>query len=250
MVDAMVLAGSRNDGPLKQCSSAPYEAMIAIGRKTMVDYVIDALRSSKRIDRIVVLGPPGVPGFCEREDVKVVTAEGDLVENIVKGVEFLKDAQRVLLATCDIPLITSKAIEDFLDRCGNGEAEIYYPVVPREAVEKSFSNVTRTYVTLKEGDFTGGNLFLIDPRAVSRCIDVARQVFESRKSPLRLSRLIGLTFVLRFMLRMVTLSEAQEKASGLLGLKGQVVVSSYPEVGVDVDKPSDLELVNKVLNTA
>ncbi|MFZ5646214.1 MAG: NTP transferase domain-containing protein [Bacillota bacterium] len=250
MVDALVLAGSRNDGPLKQCSSVPYEAMITIGRKAMVEYVIDALKSCKRIGRIVVVGPPGVPGFCDRDDIQVVKAEGSLMENVARGVKYLPGAERVLLATCDIPLITSQAIEDFLDKCGNRTAEVYYPVVPREVVEKNFLNVRRTYVTLKEGDFTGGNLFLIDPGAVNRCMEMGQQLVDARKSPIRLSRLMGVPFLLKFMLRMVTLKEAEEKASALLGVEGAVVVTTYPEVGVDVDKPSDLELVSKVLDTA
>ncbi|MFZ5634634.1 MAG: NTP transferase domain-containing protein [Bacillota bacterium] len=250
MVDALVLAGSRNDGPLKQCSSVPYEAMITIGRKTMIEYVIDALRSSKRINRIVVVGPPDVPGFCRRDDVKVVPAKGNLMENMLRGVENIPGAERVLLATCDIPLITSQAIEDFLDRCGDKSADIYYPVVPREVVEKSFINTRRTYVTFKEGDFTGGNLFLIAPAAVNRCMVKGQQLVDARKSPIRLSRLMGVPFLIKFMLRMVTIKEAERKASDLLGIEGAVVITRYPEVGVDVDKPSDLELVSKVLMSA
>lgn len=250
MVDALVLAGSRNDGPLKQCSSVPYEAMITIGRKTMVEYVIDALRNSKRVGRIVVVGPSDVPGFCSREDVTVIKAQGKLMENVSRGVECLPGAKRVLLATCDIPLITTQAIEDFLDRCGNRSAQFYYPVIPREVVEKSFFQTRRTYVTFKEGDFTGGNLFLIDPGAVNRCMEIGQQLVDARKSPFRISKLMGVPFLLRFMLRMVSLKEAEEKASDVLGINGVVVVTTFPEVGVDVDKPCDLELVSKVLDSA
>lgn len=250
MVDALVLAGSRNDGPLKQCSSVPYEAMITIGRKTMVEYVIDALRNSKRVGRIVVVGPSDVPGFCSREDVTVIKAQGKLMENVSRGVECLPGAKRVLLATCDIPLITTQAIEDFLDRCGNRSAQFYYPVIPREVVEKSFFDTRRTYVTFKEGDFTGGNLFLIDPGAVNRCMEIGQQLVDARKSPFRISKLMGVPFLLRFMLRMVSLKEAEEKASDVLGIEGVVVVTTFPEVGVDVDKPCDLELVSKVLDSA
>lgn len=250
MVDALVLAGSRNDGPLKQFSSVPYEAMITIGRKAMIEYVIDALRSSKRINRIVVVGPPDVPGFCGHDDVKVVPAEGNMMENLARGVESLPGAERVLLSTCDIPLLTTQAIEDFLERCGDRSADIYYPVVPREIVEKRFLRTRRTYVTFKEGDFTGGNLFLVAPGAVRRCMVKGQQLVDARKSPIRLSKLMGIPFLIRFMLRMVTLKEAERKASDLLGVQGAVVVTTYPEVGVDVDKPSDLELVSKVLDSA
>jgi len=51
-------------------------------------------------------------------------------------------------------------------------------------------------------------------------------------------------------MRMVSLREAEEKASDLLGIAGMVVVTTFPEVGVDVDKPCDLELVIKVLDSA
>ncbi len=250
MVDAMVLAGSRNDGPLKYSSSVPYEAMITIGRKAMIEYVIDALRGTRRIDRIVVVGPADVPGFCVREDVKLVLPEGGVMENISRGVESLPGAEKVLLATCDIPLITSRAIEDFLDRCGDMSADIYYPVVPREVVEGSFLRTNRTYVAFKEGEFTGGNLFLITPGAVSRCMIKGQQLVDARKSPLMLSRLMGVPFLFKFLLRMVTLKEVERKASSVLGIRGAVVITSYPEVGVDVDKPSDLELVSKVLDSA
>ncbi|KJR99973.1 MAG: hypothetical protein VR68_07330 [Peptococcaceae bacterium BRH_c4a] len=250
MVDALVLAGSRNDGPLRQCSSVPYEAMITIGRKTMVEYVIDALRNSKRVGRIVVVGPSDVPGFCSREDVIVIKARGELMENVSRGVECLPGAKRVLLATCDIPLLTTRAIEDFLDRCGNKSAQFYYPVIPREVVEKSFFETRRTYVAFKEGDFTGGNIFLIDPGAVNRCMEKGQQLVDARKNPFRISKLMGIPFLLRFILRMVSLKEAEEKASDVLGIEGAVVVTSFPEVGVDVDKPCDLELVSKVLDSA
>lgn len=250
MLDALVLAGSRNDGPLKQCSPAQYEAMIAIGRKTMVEYVIDALRGSNRIDRIAVVGPTEEPGFCHRNDVTVVPAEGGLMENVARGVDSLPGAHRVLLATCDIPLITPRAIEDFLDRCGNMSAEIYYPVVSREVVERSYLCTRRTYIPFKEGDFTGGNLFLINPGSVKHCMNKGQRLINARKSPFLLSKMIGFPFLFKYVLHMVSLEEAARKASALLGIKGAVVITTYPEVGIDVDKPSDLELVNKVLETA
>ena len=43
MVDAVVLAGSTNNGPLKECSPVRHEALIPIGDKTMVEHVVDAL---------------------------------------------------------------------------------------------------------------------------------------------------------------------------------------------------------------
>lgn len=252
MIDALVLAGSPNSGPLRECSPARYEALIPIGSRTMVEYVVDALLSSCRVARIAVVGPQDELKnlFADRRRVTVVNAGAGMVENVERGLAHLPGARRVLLATCDIPLITTQAIEDFLDLCRDQEADLYYPIIPQEVVEGRFSQVTRTYVTLKDGRYTGGNLFLINPEAIQRCISTGQQIVQARKSPLRLSRIIGFTFLLKFLLRRVTLEEAQEKVSRLLGVRGVVVVSGYPEVGVDVDKPSDLSLVEETLDLA
>ncbi|MFZ5592589.1 MAG: hypothetical protein ACOY81_12390, partial [Bacillota bacterium] len=81
-----------------------------------------------------------------------------------------------------------------------------------------------------------------------RCLERGRQLVAARKSPLRLAGLVGWGFLLRFLLRRITLAEAERKVSQLLGVEGAVVLCSDPEVGVDVDKPSDLLLVRRVLS--
>ena len=56
-VDAVVLAGGLNCGPLKDYCSAESEAMIPIGNRPMVEYVVSALKHTPRVNRIVVAGP-------------------------------------------------------------------------------------------------------------------------------------------------------------------------------------------------
>ncbi|SHI64518.1 nucleotidyltransferase family protein [Desulfofundulus thermosubterraneus] len=252
MVDAVVLAGSPNNGPLKECSPVPYEALIPIGSKAMVQYVVEALALARGVDRIVVVGPrEELANHLKDDRVKVVPAGSSLLENVQRGLKELAGTRRVLLVSSDIPLITPRAIEDFLELCQDQEADLYYPIVPKEAVDSRFANpVRRTYVSLKEGIFTGGNLFLLNPEVVSRCLPLGEQLVAARKSPLRLCRLVGLGFLIRFLLHRVTLEEAQARVSRLLGIRGVVVISRYPEVGVDVDKPVDLALVARTLQQA
>ncbi|MGB9804169.1 nucleotidyltransferase family protein [Desulfofundulus sp.] len=252
MVDAVVLAGSPNNGPLKECSPVPYEALIPIGSKTMVQYVVEALIRARGVDRIVVVGPRHeLVNQLKDDRVRVVPAGSGLLENVQRGLEELPGTHRVLLVSSDIPLITPRAIEDFLELCKGQDADLYYPIVPKEVVERRFAvPVRRTYVSLKEGVFTGGNLFLLNPEVVSRCLPLGQQLVDARKSPLRLCRLVGLSFLFRFLLHRVTLEEAQARVSRLLGIRGVVVISHYPEVGVDVDKPVDLALVTRTLQQA
>ncbi len=249
MVDAVVLAGSPNNGPLKECSPVRHEALIPLGGKTMVERVVDALLEARQVDRVLIIGPvEDLASLSFEHRISMIPSEGGILENIEAGLKALPGAQRVLLVTSDIPLLTPPAVEDFLELCGDMTGDIYYPVIEKEVVEKSFPAANRTYVKLKEGVFTGGNLFLINPAVYKRCVENGQKIIDLRKSPIGLCRMLGLKFVIKFLLRSLTLKEAEEKVCRLLGgIKGVVVISKHPEVGVDVDKPGDYELALKAI---
>ena len=56
---------------------------------------------------------------------------------------------------------------------------------------------------------------------------------------------VGFGFVLKFLLHRLTLSDIELRASELLGFSGKAVVSHYPEIGMDVDKEEDWQLLEK-----
>lgn len=249
MVDAVILAGSPNSGPLKDCSTARFEALIPVGSKAMVEYVVKALTGSSQIRQVQVVGPVSeLAPLLSGERVSVTGSAGGIMENIEAGLKALPGDKRVLLVTSDIPLLTTRAVDSFLELCGDMSADMYYPVIAREVVEKKFHSTRRTYATLKEGVFTGGNLFLINPAKFKGCVENGKKIISLRKSPLGLCRLLGIGFLIKFLLRTLTLKEAEQKVSELLGIRGKVVVSQHPEIGVDVDKPGDLELVLRTIN--
>ncbi|MGQ9825104.1 MAG: nucleotidyltransferase family protein, partial [Desulfotomaculales bacterium] len=127
MPDAVVLAGSPNNGQLRVCSPAPYEALIPIGKRFMVEYVVDALLASPRIGKVVVVGPADpLAQVFSFSRVKIVPPGEKLLENFQRGLAALPGAGRVLVAAADIPLLTREAVEDFLDRCRDGAVDLYY----------------------------------------------------------------------------------------------------------------------------
>jgi len=248
MIEAVVLAGSLNSGPLKECSPAGYEALIPVGSKVMVEYVVEALLNARQINRVLVVGPvEELSPLLSGTRVTLTRAAGGIMENVEAGLNQLPGEKRVLLVTSDIPMLTPRSVDDFIELCGDMSGDLYYPIIPKEVVEKSFASTRRTYVTLKEGVYTGGNLFLLNPAVYKQCVQNGQRIFNQRKSPLGLCRLIGLSFVLKYLLHTLTVEDVRKKGSELLGIKGVVVVSQYPEIGVDVDKPGDLELARLIL---
>lgn len=250
-IDAIVLAGSVNNGRLRECSEEAYEAMVKIGQRPMISYVVEALQKSSMINRIVIAGPFHEMTTLFKNKDRVMFAPGGKtpVETLLQALEVLGPAGKVLVATSDIPLLSTDSVADFIKQCSKHEADFYYPIVSKEINEARFPGVKRTYVKLKEGTFTGGNLFLIDAQIAKPCAAKAEEIVRMRKSPFDLARLVGWRFLFKFLLKILTLKEAEVTVSRMLEIKGRVIISEFPEVGIDVDKPSDLMVVReKILN--
>jgi GTP:adenosylcobinamide-phosphate guanylyltransferase len=240
-VDAVVLAGAPNSGALQEARPEKWEAEIPIHGKPMVNYVIEALQSSSRIADIIVVGPREIKDLLAPKVRWIQSGEG-LGENIYRAMDALEKNNNVLFVTSDIPFIHAEAIDDFIDRCVELTGEIYYPLVSREANEQLFPETVRTYFTLKEGVFTGGNIILAHPQAVINSRWIVDEVVARRKTPWKLVRMLGFIFILKFFTKQLSLRELERRVSEILGHSGTVIISPYPELSTDVDKPSDLQL--------
>lgn len=248
---AIVLAGGQKTGLLDDPNIPVNEALLPIGSKYMIEYVVEALRCSENVKGIIAAGPIRELDaiFGGQEDVMLVSGGATTIQTLLNALAHIPAdfAHRVLVVTADIPLLTTEAVDNFIEICRHKEGELFYPIVSKEANEKKYPGVRRTYVNLKEGIFTGGNLVLLDPRVAKKCADVAEELVRLRKSPISLAFYIGWGMLLRYLLGILSIHDAEEKVSELLGIKGTGVVSTYPEIGIDVDKQSDLLLVKKKL---
>lgn len=246
---ALVLAGGLNLGPLRKVSSARYEAEIKIAGRPMIDYVVMALQSVPALEKIVVVCGENILSESEKRKVTAVIQPGKtMLESLNNGLQALDTEKPVLVLTADIPLINKEAIEGFLNRCKEKEADVYYSVVPKEVNDRKYPGVQRTYVKLKEGIFTGGNVVLLSPWVIRNHMDILNKAISYRKKPLQLCFLLGWKFLFSLFLGRLTIKQIEARVSKMLKFKAAGVISLFPEVGIDVDKPSDLQLVNKVLS--
>lgn len=247
-VDGILLAGAPNQGPLQEIDSVSHEALIRIGGRPMFLYVLEALLAAPQIKRVVIVGPQeleGPEGWPEGA-VRVDPA-GSLIANVFCGLEALGGERPVLIATADIPLLSREAVEGFLGECAETPGDFYYPLIPRDIMERSFPHLRRTYFTLREGSFTGGNLVLLRPGAALGFEDLLQEVTAFRKQPWRIVSLLGFSFAVRFFLKRLAIGDAVRRVEELTGLRGVAVVCPWAEIGFDVDKPDQFHAVRAAL---
>ena len=247
-VDAIILAGALADPDMVPTGVSMSRAMIPLGEKTMLQWVVDALRNSASIGKIAAVGDVTADGL------DMVIAPGDnLMENIRRGIEALDTQEHVLIVSSDVPLLTPDAVEDFIERAKKIDVELAFPILPKTHCEKRYPEFKRTYLKTADGVFTGGNIMLISPRFIANNYDYIANAYAARKQIFKLARMIGIGVLLRVIVAQVLpsvlkVSLLERAASRMLGAHVAAVVSAYPEIGEDVDKPSDIEAVSKILS--
>lgn len=254
-MDAIVTAGgiSRPDDPLYAITGMEKKALIPLAGKPMIGWVLEALTRSELVEKIVIVGlePDDLPPGGE-VPLHFVKAVGSLIDNIMVALDQLKQVnpavQKILLVSSDIPLITSESVRGFVAECGSLEADIYYAIVEEKTMEASFPNSRRTFVPFKGGRYSGGDLFLVDVAAPDKTdLELFRSLTSSRKNYWQQVRLLGIGFIIRFLLRKMSVEDAAGQAKRILNLDARGVDTCYPELGMDLDKPHQYTLIKTIL---
>ncbi len=69
------------------------------------------------------------------------------------------------------------------------------------------------------------------------------KLIEARKNPAAQAAMIGPDIIFKFIFRQLTIDDVIQRVADKLGLKGRAIVCPYPEIGMDVDKPHQLEIM-------
>lgn len=245
-IDAVVLAGRENTGKLAGESTEELEANIDIAGKPMVTYILDALRGVPRIGTIYLVGPKDGLGQYETDQVRLVEPGPSLFDNVQIGLKVAATEYAVICAS-DVPLVTAAILEDLLDRCLSTGADFCYPVSGKEDCDRAFPGVTRTYAALREGQFTGGNVFFVKRAVVERAWPMVEKMIAYRKKPLKMAGVLGFGLLLRFVLKIARIAEFEKRVGDILDMTPRAILGASPKIVVDVDKPSDLELCRRIL---
>ncbi len=250
MFDVIVLAGSGKTGnSLAEHTGVLNKAFIPIKGKPLIAYVLDALAASPAVDNLIVTGPVKELETLRREGYNYqIVKEADTILNNVTAAIKLADPERLcLVVTGDLPLLSTAALNEFLELCAPYDGDLYYPILSEENCLRSYPDTKRTYVRLKEGPVTGGNIGLVNPAWFLKKRSSLELFISYRKKPLKLLRILPLSLALKYFLKQLSLADLERQLSRLLEMKAYAVPCQCAEIGLDVDKISDLEQVRKLL---
>jgi GTP:adenosylcobinamide-phosphate guanylyltransferase len=250
---AIVLAGRRpgeNGFPASHGVAA--KALIRAGGEPMLGRVARTLLDSPSIGRIVVLAQEAetlLTGDLEwmAADPRIATAQsGDGISDSVGRLAGTGAAPYpVLVTTADHALLLPEMVEAFI--AGAGGVDVAFAMVERRIVEKAHPDTKRTWLKAANGHFSGANLFALLTPASARGTDFWVRAEKDRKRTLKLLSFLGLGIFLRAVTRTISLEAAAERVGRKSGFRLKAVLLPFAEAAIDVDKPSDLELAERIL---
>jgi len=251
MFDAVVMAGGGKSEPLTEQECVTNKAFILLQDKPLLTYILVALQEAPSVNRIVVVGPPGELKALRREglDFEIVSETSGMLENLAAGFVSIEKNRLCLVVTGDIPLLNTIAVEEFIKSCAPYDHDFYYPILKRETCLQQFPETERTYVRLKEGYITGGNIGLLRPGWFLNNHSRLDLFISYRKKPLKLLRILPLSLIFKYLMKSLSVTDLELSLSQLLNLKARAVICECAGIGVDIDKISDLELVKKTMQS-
>lgn len=248
-MDAILLSGGvpEPDEPLYQYTKGEPKALIDIGGKPMVQWVLDALEQADRVDDIVVVGLSPEAGLISSK-IKIFTpSKHDLLENVRQGALELKannpQSNHALVVSSDIPAITPESVNWLVDKSSQTDKDLYYSVITRQVMEARFPNSKRSYTRLKDVELCGGDMNVVRISKVTEDDELYRKIMDARKNAFKQASLIGYDTLFYLLIRRFNLEQAVKQVEKRLKLSGEAVVCPYAEVGMDVDKPHQLEIL-------
>src|SRR6266852_2370782 len=110
LIDAVITAGGipKPDEPLYPLTQGRSKALLPIGGKPMVQWILDALDGSALVGRVVVVGlAPGEAALTSRKELIYLPNAGSMIGNAQAGVKKILErdpgAKKALIASSDIP---------------------------------------------------------------------------------------------------------------------------------------------------
>lgn len=247
-IEAILLGGQDKLEEWVKEEGVSHKALLQIGNKRMIDYVLESLRKTPQIKKIVLIGDREIfKDYINKVDLFLDDTH-NFLDNLIKISEKVELPYSVFVPI-DVPLITSEIYEKTFSHCENfcPDCYLYVLVNNKKDVDEKLPGTKRTYWKLKGGYFKMGNIFLIRKELYPKAIEFGKLLFDARKSPIKLASLFPFWFIMKIVFRKATLNDCEKVVVDKIKLKGRAVPIPYPEIAVDVDKKSDLDFVRKIL---
>ncbi len=253
---ALILAGERGGrNPVAQAAGVTEKCWVPAAGVPMLLRVVDTLCQCRAVSRIAISLQAGATdedreALAQRAaglELALMPSGASPTASILEAVGSLEDPYPLLITTADHPLLNAEMVDHFWAACEDADADVAAAVTPASVIQRAYPETRRTYLRFGDGPRSGANLFaLLRPEGL-RAVEFWQRIEQNRKRPWRIMSAFGLSPLLAYLLGRLTVDRAARQASEIFGAKAAIVDLPFAEAAIDVDKPADLVLVERIL---
>ena len=295
-LDAIVLAGT--DSNPRRMIEGQNKAFLEVGGEILVCRVVKALIQAHTIGKVFVVGPgdrlhKALDGMAG--DINIVEQSGGLLSNAWEAIRASEEDYRdlhgaddplrpLLFISCDLPLISSEAVDDFVDRCAlaDSRADTGFAMLAGVAEKASLKpfygqgsveGIHRPYVNFSNCRVRLANIYVGRPRTLTNQ-EFLETGFEHRKAE-KLKNVVILVWkflgqhggwraawlTLRLQLTLMASKkrgrlydwlrarnkpeDAEKSCGDVLGGPIKMVITPFGGLSLDVDNEEDYRVLNR-----
>lgn len=237
-MDAIVLAAAT---PKDIEKFGKNKSLIEYNNKKLVGIAVDAVSNAENVERVFLVGDIDEMKPFEGSVHRIINPVGNAIDNVVKCINDSEIKGKYIVLASDLPFITTEAINDFIQKCSVQNSSLYYTTVLSDVFKHKYPAYEKTFFKLKEGSFTGGNIFIADTDATLKLVEISKTYFNNRKSPLKLAGLIGFKSIFKFLLGKLSVEDIKETFKKRTGYDVSIMITHYAEIAYDIDRPEQLD---------
>ena len=246
----ILAAGRGPDDPMAKTFGVAHKCTIAIAGKPMLQWVLDALRGTRVSAPYVIVidnAEAAKTASSNASDIRILPAATSAPASALAAIQEINQYP-VLITTGDHPLLTPAMIDVMMKSTEQSEADVLVGLATRETVQAIYPETQRTYFNLGDVKVSGCNLFVVKTKAGLKLLQRWQHLEQNRKKPWKLVAAFGLKPILHYVTGLMTAKRAFGFVSHRLGITVEPVYLPFAEAAIDVDKPSDHELAEMILN--
>ncbi|HEY70777.1 MAG TPA: NTP transferase domain-containing protein [Anaerolineae bacterium] len=253
-MDILILAGGipGPDDPLYPATQGNPKALIDVAGKPMVQCVLDAVSGANHTDHVVLVGLEENGSLHCEKPLHFIPDQVNLLDNVLTGIQKIQEihpqAEHALVLGGDLPAITSQMVDWRIESMEGSHCDVEFTAIERTVMESRFPGSNRSYVKLKDVEVCGGDVHGMRLSLAGKR-DLWERLIDARKNIFKQAALIGFDTLFLLVTRSMTLKRAESLVSKRLGIVGKATLSPYAEMGMDVDKPFQLEIMRRDLSS-
>lgn len=245
------MAGRRaGSDDLAEATGHSHRALLDVHGVPMLTRVVRALRASPSVGRIAISidDPDCLDELDEIGDLERHRSLASPSASLSDFLDGFPQNEALLVVTADHALLTPEMVEHFVRQSSASDADVLVALVESNLLQTHYPETTRTYLRFGNEAFSGANLFAFRTPEARRAADFWIRAERFRKRPWRLVASFGPLSLLLFALHRLDLDAALARASRAMGARVAAVRMPFAEAAIDVDRASDLALVEDILS--